>query len=74
MSYYTRKRGEAVDRYMKANYDQILVRDKKGFKAAVQDHAALTGESVNAFVLRAIRETIERDRADIARRMKESRK
>lgn len=67
---YTRKQGEAVDRYMKANYDQVLVRDKKGFKEEVQNHAALTGESTNAFILRAIRETMERDKADITKMMR----
>lgn len=70
---YTRKQGEAVDRYMKKTYDQILVRDKKGFKEEVQNHAALTGESVNAFICRAIAETMDRDKKRIAELMKQSR-
>jgi uncharacterized protein (DUF1778 family) len=54
----------AVAKFMKENYDEIKVRVPKGKKEAIQAHSAAMGESVNGFVVRAIRETIERDKED----------
>lgn len=51
----------AVAKYMQENYDDIKVRSKKGYKAEIKAHAAACGESLNSFILRAIRETIEND-------------
>ena len=53
----------AVDRYVKKNYDSFQVRVPKGRKATIRVHAEAQGESVNAFVTRAISETMERDKA-----------
>ena len=53
---------KAVAKYMAANYDEIKVRVTKGRKEIIQAHAAQTdGGSVNAFINRAIDETMERD-------------
>ena len=49
------------DRYNAKAYDEIKVRVPKGKKDIVQDHAARMGESVNAFINRAIDEAMERD-------------
>lgn len=54
----------AVNKYMKENYDEIKVRMPKGKKEIIQAHATKKGESVNAFVNRAVSETIERDKID----------
>ena len=51
------------DRYNAKAYDEIKVRVPKGKKDIVQDHAARIGESVNAFINRAIDEAMERDGA-----------
>ena len=51
----------AVSKYMKENYDEIKVRVEKGKKGIIKAHAESIGESVNAFIQRAIAETIERD-------------
>ena len=51
----------AVSKYMKENYDEIKVRVEKGRKDVIKSHALSKGESVNAFINRAIDETIERD-------------
>lgn len=51
----------AVNKYMKENYDEIKVRTEKGKKDQIKTHAESHGESVNAFINRAIDETIERD-------------
>ena len=71
---YNRQQGKAVDKYVKKTYDTITVRGKKGFRENLQNHTALTGESVNAFICRAIEEAMERDRARIAELMRNDRK
>ena len=52
----------AVSKYMKENYDEIKVRVEKGKKEIIKVHAESTGESVNAFIQRAISEAIKRDK------------
>lgn len=51
----------AVAKYMKENYDEIKVRVPKGERTIIKNHADARGESVNAFVNRAIEETLQRD-------------
>lgn len=53
----------AVNKYVKANYDRINLTVPKGRKDELKAHAATQNESVNAFINRAIEETIERDKA-----------
>lgn len=55
---------KAVSKYMKKNYDEIKVRVKKGERDIIRAHAESKAESVNAFVKRAIKETMERDKAN----------
>lgn len=54
---------KAVNKYVKENYDRINVNMPKGRKEAVKAHAEAQGESLNAFINRAILETMERDAA-----------
>lgn len=54
---------KAVNKYIKNNYDEVKFRVPKGQKEIIQQHTAQTGESVNAFLNRAVNETIGRDRA-----------
>lgn len=54
---------KAVHKYVKNNYDRMELTLPKGQKAIIKAHATERGESVNGFVSRAIRETIERDTA-----------
>lgn len=63
MSPASKAQQKAVSKYMKENYDEIKVRVPKGRKADVQSHAEAHGESVNAFINRAITEAMERDKA-----------
>ena len=51
------------DKNMSVKYDHIHLTTPKGKKDAISAHAAERGESVNAFINRAIDETIERDGA-----------
>lgn len=60
----TTKAGQrAVNKYMRENYDRVNLTMPKGRKDTVQEHAARMGESVNAFINRAIDEAMERDNA-----------
>lgn len=51
----------AVNKYVKNNYDRVNVTFPKGRKDKLKAHAAERGESLNAFINRAIDETLERD-------------
>lgn len=52
---------KATNKYITSNYDRINLTVAKGRKADIQVHAAARGESVNAFIGRAIEEAMERD-------------
>ena len=58
----TKAQQKAVQKYVKNNYDKILVTVQKGNKDIIKSHADAHGESVNGFINRAIKETIERDK------------
>lgn len=59
---------KAVAKYNAANYDRVELRLDKGMKEELKVHAAKHGDSsLNGFVNRAIRETMERDNAAQAR-------
>ena len=50
-------------KYNEKAYDRLEITVKKGKKPELQSHAAANGESLNAFVNRAIDEAVERDGA-----------
>lgn len=52
---------KAVHKYVKQNYDRQEITFPKGKKAVIKAHAEARGESVNAFINRAIDEAIERE-------------
>mgnify|MGYP003312117817 CR=1 FL=1 len=64
MSTHYEQRKAANERYL-AKMDEIRIRMPKesGLKDAIQQHAESKEESVNAFILRAIEETMRRDKA-----------
>ena len=51
----------ASEKWQKEKVDDLRVRVPKGQRAVIQDHAAKQGESLNGFINRAIKETMERD-------------
>lgn len=51
----------AIAKYQKEKVEEIKIRVPKGNKECIQDHAKSQGESTNAFIQRAISETMERD-------------
>lgn len=54
---------KAQNKYIAKAYDRVNLTMPKGKKDAVQAHATQHGESVNAFINRAIDEAMERDNA-----------
>ena len=51
----------ATAKYKAGHYDVIKVNVPKGEKEEIRVHADSRGESLNAFVLRSVREAMERD-------------
>ena len=64
MSPASKAQQEAVNKYMKSNYDRVNLVMPKGKKDIIQAHAAQQGESVNAYINRAIDEAMQRDNFD----------
>ncbi|MBS5763781.1 hypothetical protein DW667_08795 [Coprococcus sp. AM25-15LB] len=58
---YTPARKEANERYMK-NFVEVKVRMTPEKRSIVQEHAAKVGESMTAFINRAIDETMKHDK------------
>ena len=52
---------KAVNKYVKNNYDRINVTFPKGRKEEIKEHAESKGESVNAFIIRAVNEAMEHE-------------
>lgn len=52
---------KATAKYMKNAYDEIKIRIPKGQKESIKTHVEQTGESLNAFIQRAIKQTMEDD-------------
>lgn len=57
----TEARRKASAKYLKESVEDIRIRVPKGQKAIIKEHAESQGESMNAFVIRAIDEAIQRD-------------
>lgn len=55
------KRIASNNKWTNAHYDRINLAIPKGRKDAIKAHADSQGESINAFIGRAIQETMERD-------------
>ena len=54
-------RRRANKKYINERLDEIKFRVPKGERDLLKQHAEKMGESVNAFVYRAVKETMERD-------------
>ena len=60
---YTEAQKQSARKWDAANLDRISIAVPKGQKDVIKAHAEARGESVNAFVGRAIEETMQRDNA-----------
>lgn len=56
---------KAVDKYVKENYDRVLVTMPKGQKEAIQAHAQALGLSVNAFIKSAIEDKMNLEKGAV---------
>ena len=61
MSPTSKAQQKAVAKYMRKNYDELKIRVPSGHKVFIQAAADNAGESMNAFVSKAIRERIDRE-------------
>lgn len=57
----TKAQQKAVAKYKAKAYDETKILLHKGEKDRLKEHAAKHGESLNGFINRAIRETMQRD-------------
>ena len=64
MSPASKAQQKAVNKYMKSNYDSVNLVMPKGKKDIIHAHAVQQGESVNAYINRAIDEAMQRDNFD----------
>ena len=55
---------KATDKYLE-KFDEMRVRVPIGRKAIIKAHAETRGESLNGFIIRAIKETMEQDNAHV---------
>lgn len=58
---FTEARKKANEKYLRETVEDIRIRVPKGEKAKIQAHAEKQGESMNAFVYRAIQQAMEHD-------------
>lgn len=56
---------KAVQKYVKNNYDRVVLTMPKGKKEDIQDYALAVGMSMNAYINEAIDEKIERESAPL---------
>ena len=54
--------GKAATNKYRLKFDIIQIRVQQGERAVITSHAKAHNESMNAFINRAIKETIERDK------------
>lgn len=59
---YTEARKEGNRKWDAANLDRLSIAVPKGKKDLIKAHAEAQGESVNAFISRAIDEAMEREK------------
>lgn len=52
---------KAAAKYINEKTDEIKLRVPKGQKEIIKNHATSNNESMNEFIIRAIREAMERD-------------
>ena len=59
---YTKSQAQATIRYQEKALDRLYINVKKGKKAEYAEHAKNMGESLQAFVHRAMNEAVQRDK------------
>ena len=62
MQKYTEAKKEGNKRWDAKNLDRLSIALPKGSKEEIKAHAEKQGESVNGFISRAIKETMDREK------------
>ena len=65
---YTAAQKKAIQKYMHESVDEMKIRVPKGQKAIIKAHAESVGESLNQFVVRAIAEAMQSDKASMCQK------
>ena len=58
----SKKQQASVHKYVREHYDRISLTVPQGKKELIRMHAQSQGESLNAFIIRAADETMQRDK------------
>ena len=58
---YTEAQKRAANKYLHETVEDVRIRVPKGQKEVIKQHAEAMGESMNAFVIRAINEAMARE-------------
>lgn len=58
---YSKATNKAVQKYCKANYDNITVRVPKGKREVYKEYAESQGKSLNALIIELLDERMSRD-------------
>lgn len=58
---YSKATNKAVQKYCKANYDNITVRVPKGKREVYKEYAESQGKSLNALIIELLNERMSRD-------------
>lgn len=56
---YSQAQNKATQKYIKNNYDSVMIRMPKGKKEQIKNFAESKGESLNGFANRAIDEAMD---------------
>ena len=62
MGKYNERHKEYTSKYIADNYDTLKVRCKKGYKEEIKAAADQAGESVNTYIVEAVRRRIEEEK------------
>lgn len=62
---YTEAQKQSARKWDAANLDRLSIALPKGSRETIKAHATACGESVNAFIGRAIAETMKRDKEEV---------
>ena len=57
----TESQKRAIEKWNREKVDDLRIRVPKGHREIIREHASKHGETINAFVFRAITEAMERD-------------
>lgn len=63
---YTKAGNKAAQKYVREHLDRIEIREEKGYRDKIKAAADAAGQSVNAYILQAVEERMQREQAQDA--------